>query len=263
MVNTDERKTQNITKGKAVKPNYWKRYGIWLTAVEVLTLFALLFIFFRADYDTKLLVKLGLKNPVTPPSANAQKETNWTAVGWNNCLEKLDYDADIVFFGDSITRNSDFRSFFPHKKIVNLATPGDSILDITERVDGVAAVSPEQVFVLGGINGLRDYNVAIRVQEYRDLLKKLRDAVPNATIYVQSVLPISTEKQKEICRNQTIIAFNEELEKLCDGQDIVFIDLFSLYQKDGSLDPKHSNDGVHLVKESYDIWANTVKAYIK
>ncbi len=263
MINTDEKKTQNLTKDKTIKPNRWKRYGIWLTAVEVLTLFAFLFIFFRADYDTKLLVKLGLKDTIAVPSTGTEPEVNWTAVGWNNCLEKLDYDADIVFFGDSITRNSDFRTFFPHKKIVNLATPGDSLSDITKRVDGVAAVSPEQVFVLGGINGLRDHNIATRVQEYKDLLKKLRDAVPNATIYVQSVLPISVEKQQEICQNQTIIAFNKELEKLCDGKNTLFVDLFSVYQKDGSLPPQHTSDGVHLLKESYDVWADVIKEYIK
>ncbi len=262
MISTKKKPPQDITGNKAATFSHWKCYGIWLTIVEALTLFAFLFVFFRADYDTKLLIKLGLKEPVSPPSATTEATVNRTAIGWTNCLEKLDYDADIVFFGDSITRNSDFRTFFPHKKIVNLATPGDSILDITERVGSVAAVSPEQVFVLGGINGLRDYNVTTRLKEYKDLLKKLRETVPNATIYVQSVLPISTQKQKEICQNQTIVEFNKELRKLCDEKKMIFVDLFSVYQKEGSLNPQHSNDGVHLVKESYDIWADAIKNYI-
>lgn len=48
-----------------------------------------IYCFFHGYYDTKILVKLGLKERTV--------ETNWAVVGWNNTVEKLDYDADIVF----------------------------------------------------------------------------------------------------------------------------------------------------------------------
>ncbi len=83
------------------------RKSRWITAYVVVssvllamvsTAFAVLF--HHGGYDTKLWVALGLQEPMS--------EIDWAVRGWNNMLSKMNYDADIVFLGDSLTAGSDF-----------------------------------------------------------------------------------------------------------------------------------------------------------
>ena len=115
-----------------------KLYAVAVTAIMLLILAAFLVVFTHAGYHTKVLVKLGLKEPVV--------KTNHALLAWENCLEKLDYDADVVFFGDSITYQSDFQH--PGLKIVNLGYSGDTLSGIA-RAKGVSLNS------LCRANGLR------------------------------------------------------------------------------------------------------------
>lgn len=73
----------------------------------------------------------------------------------------MDYDADIVFFGDSITRGDQWRDAFPEETVVNLGRSGASVIGMTNRVDMIASVKPEKVFLIGEINSLTDKKVAI------------------------------------------------------------------------------------------------------
>ena len=50
----------------------------------------------------------------------------WARVGWTNTIEKLHSNFDIAFFGNSITRGSDFQLEFTDKKIINLGYSGDN-----------------------------------------------------------------------------------------------------------------------------------------
>lgn len=53
----------------------------------------------------RVLVKVGLEE--------YEPQVDWTLVSWKSNLEAMDYDADIVFFGDSITRGGKWSDAFP------------------------------------------------------------------------------------------------------------------------------------------------------
>lgn len=232
-----------------------KIYTIFVTACAILVFLAFCVVFHRAGYDTKVLVKLGIIEPVP--------QTDWAVVGWNNTLEKLGYDSDVVFFGDSITRGSDFREYFPELKIVNLGFPGDSLLGMIDRVSGVVAVTPEKVFVLGGINGLKDENVDYCIAMYGELLDSLIENLPTSQIFVQSVLPISSSKERSFCHNTTIVKFNARLEQLAAEKGLVFVDFYSLYELSGEMNPDLTIDGIHLYPEAYALWADAIAKHMK
>lgn len=234
-----------------------KLYSIIVTAVALLLLAAFLVVFIHAGYHTKVLVKLGLQEPVV--------KTNHALLAWENCLNKMDYDADVVFFGDSITYESDFSAQHPQLKIVNLGYSGDTLSGMISRIPMVQAVSPEKVFILGGINGLTDANISQTAQQYESLLDQLQEALPDTEIYIQSVLPISKEKETSltnICHNETIVAFNKLLEEMAAQRGLVYIDIHSLYYLDGELDPQLTYDGLHLQQQAYEKWENAVKPYL-
>ena len=224
-----------------------------LIAIVCLALFIMLFI--NGKYYNKILIKIGIKK--------SKPKRNWTALSWDSCLHKLDIKADVVFFGDSITRGSNFHEHFRHIKIVNLGCTEDTLCTMKERVSMVSAVNPEKVFVLGGINSLRDNNIDKSINEYDALLTALQNEVPYAEIFVESVLPISREKEATICKNFTIIEFNSRLKELAQKRNMEFLDIHKFYIKEGEINPELTSDGLHLRPEAYVHWEKELDIYLK
>ncbi len=239
-----------------------KWYAIIITIVFLLVAVAFALVFHRAGYDKKVLIKFGLIENTNSQNIESQVKA---ILAWDNCLQKMGYDADIVFFGDSITRDSDFGKYFDEQKIVNLGLGSDTIVGMIDRIPMVVSVMPEKIFLMGGINGLNDDNIDDCAKSYAELLDKLHSALPNAEIIVQSVLPIAFKNETantNICHNTSIEQFNEKIRAIASDRNIDFIDLYSLYYLDGEMNPALTRDGVHLHPEAYDLWADAIRPYI-
>lgn len=196
--------------------------------------------------------------------SSAAADKNRAVIGWNTTMKQLDYDADIVFFGDSLTSRSDFRPFFPDKKIVTLGCPGDTLWAMQARVEAVGAVNPGQVFVLGGENGLKDDNVDECIAEYDRLLAMLKAEVPEAQIIMLSALPLREEMQPDMCSNDAINEFNGRLPALAEKYNCDYVYIHDLYlDENGELDKSFTEDGLHITSEAYDRWAGAIRPYIE
>lgn len=250
-----------------------------LIFINVILICAFLYIFFHEDYDSRILHKLGLleptdavsvQNPSTTTSEEIvtlsihEKEMNRVLRGWINCLKKLNYDADVCFFGDSLTANSDFNKIFGGGSITccNLGLSGDTLVGMAKRTDMITAVKPEKIFVMGGINAIKGKPVEDFIKEYEELLKNIKATAPDARIYVQSMLPVSKEQEEIYCTNDNIMKFNSEIEKLALNYGCVYINLYSIYEKDGYMDESMTTDGLHLKSEAYKLWADEIEKYI-
>ena len=231
-----------------------KIYAIIATTIILLILAAFILVFHHAGYDEKLLVKLGFKEQTS--------KINEAVLSWERCLEKLEYDADVVFFGDSITCLGDFQKYFPNIKICNLGHGGDSLSGMINRISMIQSVNPEKVFLLGGINGLTDLNLDNCVSKYAQLLDLLEESLPDTEIYIQSVLPISSSRELSKCHNTTIERFNDEIKKLAEAHKMEYINLYSLYELNGEMNSELTFDGVHIKHEAYDLWAEKIIKYI-
>ena len=208
----------------------------------------------RGGYYNIILAKLGIKEQAV--------KTDWTLVGWERSLDQLNCDADIVFYGDSLTSGGNFQEHFPDWKIVNLGIPGDSLLGMKNRAKMLSSVTPEKIFIMGGINSLTDKNSDSVFQDYKNMLNAVLDAVPDAQIYIESILPISLEKEKECADNSVIAAFNQRLESLALEKNITYIDLYSLYVLNGEMNPELTKDGVHLQPSAYEYWFCEIQKYV-
>lgn len=229
-------------------------YSVFATTVALFSTVAFVVVFIKAGYLEKIFVKYGLKRQNT--------RMNWTAFSWESCLRKLHCKADVVFFGDSLVRGGDFHKHFPEKKIVNLGCSGDTLSGMIGRISTVQAMSPQKVFLMGGINGLTDQNVACCLSAYEDLVLELGKAIPTMQLYIHSVLPISAEKSRKLCKNKTIEAFNAGIRNIADRYGHIYVDLHSLYVHDGAMAPEMTVDGVHLKPESYEIWYQAIRPHI-
>lgn len=229
-------------------------YPVFMTCAAFAGISASILLFMKAGYLQKLLEKLGIRKQ--------KVKTNWTAFSWESCLKKMKCKADVVFIGDSIIRGGDFNERFPQCRIVNLGCSGDTLAGMIGRVSTVQALSPQKIFLMGGINGLTDRNIACCISLYEDLVQALQRQEPQIKLHILSLLPITAQKAKKLCSNKTIEEFNHPIEMLAQKYGYVYIDLHSLYSTDGQLDPQLSVDGLHLKPQSYEPWYQAIEPYI-
>lgn len=88
--------------------------------------------------------------------------------------------------------------------------------------------------------------------------------LPNSSIYIQSVLPVTNEKIEidNMRSNEDIKTFNFLLKNLCEEYDVTYIDLYSFYEKDGELNSKYEADGLHLNDEGKQLWIDKIRPYV-
>ena len=186
----------------------------------------------------------------------------WAIRGWTNTIKKLRIESDIVFFGNSITAGSDFQTNFPDKKIVNLGYPGDNINGMLRRIPMLSAVKPKKVFLMAGTNDLVHIGLEEYTTRYTQLVKTIKDSIPNVTIYIESVLP-SNHKLGNYAPNDKVQKANIALQDIAKNNDCTFIDLYNLYVDDkNELSIEFTKDGVHLLPTSYNIWTEAIEKYI-
>lgn len=225
--------------------------------INVLLLSACIFYEIRTHHFLYILDAMG----VCRMDSKLRHETAYIGA-WCGSLKKMDIKADIAFLGNSITQGSDFSKYFPDKKIVTLGLGGDRIDGMTRRISLVEAVNPKKLFIMGGINDLHRSGAETVGKRYEELLKTIKSALPQTKIYTQSILPVSRRMTAKYSSNEIIRKSNEQIKKLSEKYDCVYIDLYSLYEENGYMREGISRDGVHLLPRAYDIWAEAITPHI-
>ena len=178
--------------------------------------------------------------------------------------ENQNAPVDAVFYGDSITKGGNFGDFFPELKIANLGVNGATIEDLTEWVPRVSALTPKKIFVMAGGNNLCAENIAETAELYRGLIDALREACPEAEIYIESNLPTDAKLALMYnCPNSAIRKYNAKLQALAEEYGLTYIDLYDAYQYGGALKAELTFDGIHLKEDAFGPWAEIVRPYVE
>jgi lysophospholipase L1-like esterase len=193
------------------------------------------------------------------PNAFSQKKT----LGAVNS----DYFSDALFVGDSLTEG--LREYGHLDSASYFCRVGLSIYQLFEypKKDVQSGLTLEdmlkkhkygKIYFLLGINEIGTGTDDYFVRHYSSVLEKVRDLQPNATLYIQSILPVTAEKSSGgVFSIERIHKRNLKLEKLADGDHIFFLNVSSAFaDKDGFLPKQYSGDGVHIKAKYYPIWTN-------
>lgn len=219
-------------------------------------------IYFIGGVKTNFFRRIGTRMGVCETKPQDRGDY-WCIKGWTNTLNKLDYDADVVFFGNSITCGGNFQDYFPNVKTCNLGYPGDNMDGMMLRVPQIKAVSPEKVFVMAGINGLQMQTDDVFEKKYQQMVDSIKKTVPEAEVYLQSILPVNYSKTNAYASKGKIRDANEVISRIAQRSGCFYVDLYSLYEKDGEMPQELTRDGVHLFPEAYDRWMEEIRRYIE
>ncbi len=179
---------------------------------------------------------------------------------WNTFVGQLNYDADVVFFGNSITEGGDWQEVFDGLRVCNLGYIGEDTKGMLRRVVQISSLHPEKVFVMAGVNGLKHQTMDEFEVNYSNLLDSIIKVVPDADIYLESILPVAAGSS--FCQMDKIVSANTIISEYASKNNLIYIDLYHIYSENGSLPDSCTYDGVHLNKSAYFRWYNLINDYI-
>lgn len=158
--------------------------------------------------------------------------------------------SSIAFVGDSITAQGDWAAWFPDRETHNLGVGGNTTDDLIARLPDVVALQPDAVALLIGTNDLgtrKSVEHLVRNVEYA--LVTLRRDLPGTRMLVQSVLPRGREFAADIQDA------NRHLRQFSPSVHAQYLDLWPAFAlEDGEIDPRFSDDRLHLNAAGYDAW---------
>ncbi|MEM8987952.1 MAG: GDSL-type esterase/lipase family protein [Pseudomonadota bacterium] len=172
--------------------------------------------------------------------------------------------ADAVFLGDSITYEGLWEEYFPETIVVNRGVMGDTTQDILNRFDTIPQLNPSKLFLMIGIN---DLNAGMAgedvIARYKVLFDRFENELPQADVFIQSVLPTNDEWDGGYEQSQ-ILALNTFLKAETKARGFQYMDLHPKFvNENGELRRSLSNDGIHLTHKGYALWVDEIRPYVE
>lgn len=168
-------------------------------------------------------------------------------------------DTDIVFLGDSITARFEWQNYFTDLVVSNRGIDSDVCEGVYHRVDTVINQHPQKIFIMIGINDIRQAIPSEQTLDYYEkTILSLQKSLPQCKIYLQSVLPVNTSTNMD---NTLVQALNEKIKELAAANSLTYIDLYSKVVTETN-DFTYTIDGVHPTGEGYQIWMNEITPYV-
>ncbi|MGI6538281.1 MAG: GDSL-type esterase/lipase family protein [Caldicoprobacterales bacterium] len=204
-------------------------------------------------------------------------------------MQPMSYFDDAVFVGDSNTftlkkyvdkKRQEDSNYLGKAKI--LTAVGYSLQFSLAPLDQEDAVHPEyggrkwhvenfvacygfkKVFICLGTNDIAK-GVDKAVENYAELISRIREKSPDAEIYIQSIPPMSRRGQKKKLNNANIDKFNKKMLEWSAENQCYFLDVASIFKNNsGHLASRYSMDNyVHLSKRAVEPWIDYLRSHTK
>ncbi len=202
---------------------------------------------------------------VVPDDSSADSQPD------NTEQENVEDDfSDAVFIGNSRTVSLEMNSDKPLATFyastgLNVSTVGteQSILlddgSYGTVYDALAQKQFSRVYIMFGINEIGWPYPDVFQEDYEELIKTVMELQPDATVYVQSILPVSSLalSSGDVFTNENVDNFNLYVQNAAANTGATYLDVASVIKdENGELPLDASTDGIHLGREYCEIWMN-------
>ena len=177
----------------------------------------------------------------------------------------------VLMLGDSITHQWEYKPAAAAQKkylapygVLNLGCGGDrtqNTLWIIEKTGILELVKPQLVTIMIGTNNRDRYQAtAAGVQR---IVEEVRKRYPEAKILLYAIFPRGKDNSdaRRIKNNQA----NAEIAKLCNGEDIIWVDICQKFlTPEGVLEKSVMPDLLHpRSSKTYSIWGESLRPYFE
>lgn len=194
-------------------------------------------------------------------SSQESSSADDSAAVYDGAAMKDDF-SDACFIGDSRTLglglNCDkAKSDFYASQGLNISSAlTDQVIELQNGnmgtvLEAAAQKEYKRIFVMFGINELGWPYPENFVEKYEELIEGIKAAQPNASIYVQSILPVaaSAVNNDAVFTNENINAFNAYVEQAANETGVNYLDINGYFKDDSGMLPEDAAaDGIHFVR---------------
>lgn len=205
------------------------------------------------------------ESSMAPASSTADTASLIGAPIPEGTVQPESYLDDAIFIGDSLTTGLSLYGLLPEEQV--LADTGINPQTILSRecisqngvdktvLDAAASLEPGKIYIMLGANGVAFLNFEDIVGWYGELIDGLKAEHPDAEIYVQSVLPVTREKEDETLNNDRITELNGLLQEMAAEKEVYYLSVNeAIADEKGFLPTELSADGMHFGTTVYEEW---------
>ncbi len=186
--------------------------------------------------------------------------------------------ADAVFIGDSRTDGLRLYSgirgvdFICYKGLTIFEMLDDKKVILTPQgkigtMEALAKKQYAKVYLSLGVNELGYFQDEEFADTYRAVVDKIYQLQPDADIYLQTLIPVSTEECKRLghpsyFNNERIAAYNAIIEDIAAEKEVYRLDVKdAMVDENGDVPADLCTDGIHFVRSGYQIWYEYLKTH--
>jgi lysophospholipase L1-like esterase len=178
------------------------------------------------------------------------------------------YFDDAIFFGDSISTGIPLYNVMPNAKVIaftGIATVNALTSECIDTDEGrktmldaaLAYGDQKKVYIMLGGNGL-GYDEETFIAGYREFVDGVKAQYPNATIYIQSMTPVTDYAYLTYpsVSNELIEQYNVAIHDMAKEKGVVYLDVAEALMDDSGRLPDAASpvDGMHFSPEYYAKW---------
>lgn len=157
--------------------------------------------------------------------------------------------SDAVLLGDSRAQGFAEYEILDQSRV--LAKIGISLSETEPYIEKAIGLNPGKIFLSYGLNDLGADGGDSRKfkEEYRGIIRKLREALPSCEIYVTTILPV---QQKALDQNPVLAhieEFNDAVRALCMEERVTCIEIGDMVSEEF-----YEPDGEHFSRDFYPLW---------
>jgi acyl-CoA thioesterase I len=209
-------------------------------------------------------VKSGIELSAWETSVIKERMTDWAQL--QRYERSNSTQADVVFFGDSITDLWDLESYFPNRSCVNRGISGQTTPQMLVRFrPDVLNLKPKVVVILAGTNDIAGNTGRMSIEQIQNNLMSIADLakIRKVRLIMASILPVSEERSmtRPVSKIQTL---NQWIMQYCEANQLLYLDYYSsMVDERGYLRSELSEDGLHPNARGYEIMAPLAEAAIE
>lgn len=155
--------------------------------------------------------------------------------------------ASTVIFGDAVTEG------FTEYDVLNASSViSETGMEWKEQIEKLKEVNPKVVFVAYSASDILDSegDTEAYIKDYRKRVEDIRKALPEASIFVNSLLDVSSAAVSAEKQYKKLEDYNRVLREMCDKLQIGFTDNSELI-----LTQYFEEDGIYFKSGFYPVWA--------
>lgn len=158
-----------------------------------------------------------------------------------------------VIMGDSISEALVGYNILNKSSVV--AYKGRNTISAMNDVQTVINLRPRKIFMAYGMNDVLVFNgnASNFVKQYEKLINKVKEGLPNSTIYISSILPVQQKAINKESGYKSINECNIALKNMCKKLGLTYIDTTHLLDGKSEL---YEGDGIHMKIKFYPFWLN-------